>query len=277
MYTPIKSTRMSRKEMETERLQKETEREKVDQNALLNMDEQKHAQQAQSMANTQKTIYSLCDVIDCNYKAMLNAGREMQKNQKEINKLEEEQTLKTENMNIKNVKKTNNKAIHEEIAVLKAKEENIMNNFKTAYANFIMAFNNIVVAREKFIMQFGEDILHTLSQVIIYVGNLVCFHAEVFPFKRDPEGFVTVLQPVESQGAAGVIKLTQHNEMKILDTMFQKLNNVSTGKTMHQIEEHHIKPTVAGSPNTITSHGANSFGATDIPSDNSDDTTDAIW
>ncbi len=428
--------------LEAERLQKEAELERTEQNALMEMETQKRKQLEQAMESAQNFIYTLCDTTVRNYKIMVDAGRDMLRNEKEIDKLEKEQKvrgeigesvlypilpldeskelrmkwrmisykslpiidtffaffainnilthklvnsfpgfevfmlvaaimvsifagwflstisrmacaslnpdsppakefkkrigvilssfilpafyivgewsfsdqrdwafacgfaavsfiiqyvmicsfkeyeeakeyfrIKTENMKMMTAKEADEKAIHGELAALKNKEEMIMNRFNSAYEEFEKTFRDLVIARDEFVRKFEKEVLHSLGQVVIYVGNLLCFRDERFPFNRNQEGLVTVLQPVGFHGVNGCIALGQSDELILLNGMLRRRGGMSMDETIRQIEEQSKKSTAVKSPDAHLSPDADAEtrGAADDSSDNTDDTSGIIW
>lgn len=200
-----------------------------------------------------------------------------------------------ENEEVERVKESDENAIRSELQSLKDKSKQIIATFNTEYTSFTESFRNLAIARDEFIRRFGQDAKYYLNQMVIYIGDLVCFRREAIPLYYDNNGHVATLALVDFPHVDGGRELFNNNEFVYLGYMMQHAGTeISLTETMRAIEAERI--------NRLSATGSNSLDAptesepaetldtdtlnegdqqnntpVDDTDDDSDDTTGVIW
>lgn len=200
-----------------------------------------------------------------------------------------------ENEEVERIKERDENAIRYELQNLKDKSKQIILTFNTEYTSFTESFRNLAVARDEFIRRFGQDAKYYLNQMVIYIGDLVCFRWEAIPLYYDNNGHVATLALVDFPHVDGGREMFNNNEFVYLGYMMQHTGTeISLTETMRAIE--------AERRNRLSTPALNSLGAPTEPEpeetpdmnavnedeslnntpvddmdDDSDDTTGVIW
>lgn len=145
---------------------------------------------------------------------------------------------KKETEKIKAIKESDENAIRSEIQTLKSKQENIISTFNSEYSSFTESFRNLVMARDEFMRKFGHDAKYYLNQMVIYIGDLICFRREAIPLHYEANGAVATIPLVDFPHVAGGRELFINNDFVYLDYMMQQTaTGISLSETLQVIEE----------------------------------------
>lgn len=145
---------------------------------------------------------------------------------------------KKENEKIKDIKESDENAIRSEIQALKSKQEGIISTFNSEYNSFTESFRNLVMARDEFMRKFGHDAKYYLNQMVIYIGDLICFRREAIPLHYEANGAVATIPLVDFPHVAGGRELFINNDFVYLDYMMQQTGTgISLSETLQAIEE----------------------------------------
>jgi len=161
---------------------------------------------------------------------------------------------KKENEKIKAIKESDENAIRSEIQALKSKQEGIISTFNSEYNSFTESFRNLVMARDEFMRKFGHDAKYYLNQMVIYIGDLICFRREAIPLHYEVNGAVATIPLVDFPHVAGGRELFINNDFVYLDYMMQQTGTgISLSETLQAIEEQRKKTLPPLRSNTIES------------------------
>lgn len=161
---------------------------------------------------------------------------------------------KKENEKIKTIKESDENAIRSEIQALKSKQEGIISTFNSEYNSFTESFRNLVMARDEFMRNFGHDAKYYLNQMVIYIGDLICFRSEAIPLHYEANGVVATIPLVDFPHVAGGRELFINNDFVYLDYMMQQTGTgISLSETLQAIEEQHKNTLPPLGSNTIES------------------------
>ena len=181
---------------------------------------------------------------------------------------------KKENEKIKAIKESDENAIRSEIQALKSKQESIISTFNSEYNSFTESFRNLVMARDEFMRKFGHDAKYYLNQMVIYIGDLICFRREAIPLHYEVNGAVATIPLVDFPHVAGGRELFINNDFVYLDYMMQQTGTgISLSETLQAIEEQRKKTLPPLRSNTIESIEA--VEVKDIPSTGTDNPSPA--
>ena len=145
---------------------------------------------------------------------------------------------KKENEKIKAIKESDENAIRSDIQALKSKQEGIISTFNSEYNSFTESFRNLVMARDEFMRKFGHDAKYYLNQMVIYIGNLICFCREAIPLYYEANGTVATIPLVDFPHVAGGREVFINNDFIYLDYMLQHTGTgISLSETLQAIEE----------------------------------------
>ena len=145
---------------------------------------------------------------------------------------------KKENEKVKAIKESDENAIRSEIQALKSKQEGIILTFNSEYNSFTESFRNLVMARDEFMRKFGHDAKNYLNQMVIYIGDLICFRREAIPLHYESNGAVATIPLVDFPHVAGGRELFINNDFVYLDYMMQQTGtDISLSETLQAIEE----------------------------------------
>lgn len=145
---------------------------------------------------------------------------------------------KKENEKVKAIKENDENAIRSEIQTLRSKEEGIISSFNSEYNSFTESFRNLVMARDEFMRKFGHDAKYYLNQMVIYIGDLICFRREAIPLHYEANGAVATIPLVDFPHVAGGRELFINNDFVYLDYMMQQTGTgISLSETLQAIEE----------------------------------------
>lgn len=145
---------------------------------------------------------------------------------------------KKNNEKVKAIKENDENAIRSEIQTLKSKEEGIISSFNSEYNSFTESFRNLVMARDEFMRKFGHDAKYYLNQMVIYIGDLICFRREAIPLYYEANGNVATIPLVDFPHVAGGRELFINNDFVYLDYMMQQTGTgISLSETLQAIEE----------------------------------------
>jgi len=206
---------------------------------------------------------------------------------------------KKENEKVKAIKETDENAIRSEIQTLRSKEEGIISSFNSEYNSFTESFSNLVMERDEFMRKFGHDAKYYLNQMVIYIGDLICFRREAIPLYYEANGDVATIPLVDFPYVAGGRELFINNDFVYLDYMMQQAGtSISLSETLRAIEEQRkntlsplesdkiesaetVETEEAAPTDTENSNPSEDKGSDADASDNSDDDTpsdgDVIW
>ena len=145
---------------------------------------------------------------------------------------------KKENEKVKAIKESDENAIRSEIQALKSKQEGIISTFNSEYNSFTESFRNLAMARDEFIRKFGYDAKYHLNQIVIYIGNLVCFHRIVIPLYYEANGAAATIPLVDFPNVVGCREVIINNDLVYLDYMLRYTGTgISLKETFQAIEE----------------------------------------
>lgn len=145
---------------------------------------------------------------------------------------------KKENEKVKAIKENDENAIRSEIQTMRSKEEGIISSFNSEYNSFTESFRNLVMARDEFMRKFGHDAKYYLNQMVIYIGDLICFRREAIPLYYEANGNVATIPLVDFPHVTGGRELFINNDFVYLDYMMQQTGTgVSLSETLQAIEE----------------------------------------
>ena len=206
---------------------------------------------------------------------------------------------KKENEKVKAIKENDENAIRSEIQTLRSKEEGIISSFNSEYNSFTESFRNLVMARDEFMRKFGHDAKYYLNQMVIYIGDLICFRREAIPLYYEANGNVATIPLVDFPHVTGGRELFINNDFVYLDYMMQQTGtDISLSETLQAIEEQRrntlppLESDTIESAETVETEGTTPTDAEDSnpdeekgsdadASDNSDDDTSndggVIW
>lgn len=114
------------------------------------------------------------------------------------------------------------KAIREEVKALRGKIQDIITSFDAEYAKFTDSFRDLASARDKHIIEFGKDARYYLNQLVIYIGDLVCFRREVIPLYYESNGTVSTIPFVDFPNVYGRRRIFANSDFIYLDYMLQR-------------------------------------------------------
>ena len=161
---------------------------------------------------------------------------------------------KKENEKVKAIKESDEDAIRSEIQALKSKQEGIILTFNSEYNSFTESFRNLVMARDEFMRKFGHDAKYYLNQMVIYIGDLICFRREAIPLHYEANGAVATIPLVDFPHVAGGRELFINNDFVYLDYMMQQTGTgISLSETLQAIEEQRKNTLPPLDSNTIES------------------------
>ena len=161
---------------------------------------------------------------------------------------------KKENEKVKAIKESDENAIRSEIQALKSKQDGIILTFNSEYKSFTESFRNLVMARDEFMRKFGHDAKYYLNQMVIYIGDLICFRREAIPLNYDANGAVATIPLVDFPHVAGGRELFINNDFVYLDYMMQQTGTgISLSETLQAIEEQRKNTLPPLGSNTIES------------------------
>ena len=145
---------------------------------------------------------------------------------------------KKENERVKVIKEHDENAIRSEILALRTKEEGIISTFNSEYNSFTESFRNLVIARDEFMRKFDHDAKYNLNQMVIYIGDLICFRREAIPLHYEANGNVATIPLVDFPHVTGGHELFINNDFVYLDYMMQQAGTgISLSETLQAIEE----------------------------------------
>lgn len=200
-----------------------------------------------------------------------------------------------ENEEVERVRENDENAIRSELQGLKDKSKQIIATFNTEYTSFTESFRNLAIARDEFIRRFGQEAKYYLNQMVIYIGDLVCFRWEAIPLYYDNNGHVATLALVDFPHVDGGREMFNNTEFVYLGYMMQHTGTeISLTETMRAIEAERINrlstpaPNSLGAPtepepedttdmNTVKEVDSQNNTSVDDMDDDSDDTTGVIW
>ena len=161
---------------------------------------------------------------------------------------------KKENEKVKAIKESDENAIRSEIQALKSKQEGIISTFNSEYSSFTESFRNLAMARDEFIRKFGYDAKYHLNQIVIYIGNLVCFHRIVIPLYYEANGVVATIPLVDFPNVVGCREVIINKDLVYLDYMLRYTGTgISLKETFQAIEEQRKNSLPPLGSNTIES------------------------
>ena len=145
---------------------------------------------------------------------------------------------KKETEKVKAIKENDENAIRSEIQALRSKQEGILSTFNSEYSSFTESFRNLVMARDEFMRKFGHDAKYYLNQMVIYIGDLICFRREAIPLYYEANGTVATIPLVDFPHVAGGREVFINNDFVYLDYMLQHTGTgISLSETLQAIEE----------------------------------------
>lgn len=143
-----------------------------------------------------------------------------------------------QNNETKAAKEADEKAIQEELKTLRGRIQSIITSFDAEYAKFTDSFRELAVARDKHIIEFGEDARYYLNQLVIYIGDLVCFRREVIPLYYEANGAVSTIPFVDFPKVHGGRGIFANSDFIYLDYMFQRVHTgISLTETIRALSE----------------------------------------
>lgn len=154
----------------------------------------------------------------------------------------------------KAIQESDENAIRSEIQALKSKQEGIISTFNSEYSSFTESFRNLVMARDEFMGKFGHDAKYYLNQMVIYMGDLICFRREPIPLYYDANGNVATITLVDFPHVVGGRELFINNDFIYLNYMMQQTGTgISLSETLRAIEEQRKNTLPPLKSNTIES------------------------
>lgn len=157
-----------------------------------------------------------------------------------------------ENEEVGRIKESDENAIRYELQSLKDKNKQIIVAFNTEYTYFTESFRNLAIARDEFIRRFGQDAKYYLNQMVIYIGDLICFRYERIPLQYDNNGHVAAIALVDFPYVDGGRDMFYNNEFVYLSYMMQYAGTeISLTETMQKIEAERKNRLGAPVPNSL--------------------------
>ena len=143
-----------------------------------------------------------------------------------------------QNNKTKAAREADEKAIQEELKTLRGKIQSIITSFDAEYAKFTGSFRDLAIARDKHIVEFGEEARYYLNQLVIYIGDLVCFRREVIPLYYESNGAVSTIPFVDFPKVFGGHGIFTNSDFIYLDYMMQRGHTgVSLTETIRALSE----------------------------------------
>lgn len=175
----------------------------------------------------------------------------------------------------KHIKESDERAIGQEIATLRGKIQSILVAFEQHYATFSDKFRSLAAARDEHILQFGKDANYYLNQMVIYIGDLVCFRREPIPLYYESNGTVSTIPFVDFPYVAGGRNIFMNNDFIYLDYMMQRSQTgIPLSETLRIVEEQQnrgLNPHIAQQENqTAPEPQLDTPSAEDNPDDDQD-------
>ena len=129
---------------------------------------------------------------------------------------------KKRNDETKAAKEADEKAIREEVKTIRGKIQNIITSFDAEYTKFTDSFRDLATARDKHILEFEKDAKYYLNQLVIYIGDLVCFRREVIPLYYESNATVSTIPFVNFHNVFGGRGIFTNSDFIYLDYMMQR-------------------------------------------------------
>lgn len=131
-------------------------------------------------------------------------------------------------------------AIKEEEDAIQNKMQRITDSFNNHYSLFTQRFRDLAAAREEHIRSFEQGTKIYLNQLVIYIGNLVCFRREVIPLFYEQDGTVSSVPFVDFPYISGGRRVLASDDFVILDYMLrQGQYDITLSETIKEISRHH--------------------------------------
>lgn len=140
---------------------------------------------------------------------------------------------------VKNIKEADENAIRSEIQSIRDKIQCIISSFNQEYICFTERFRNLVIAQDEHIKEYGFDADYYLDPMVIYLGNLICFHQEAIPIYSKVNGVVVVIPFGDFPYAARSHNIFLNNDFQYLDYIMQRAHSdASLSETLRIFKEH---------------------------------------
>ena len=159
-------------------------------------------------------------------------------------------------------------AIKSEKEKIKADGEVIIANFREAYNTFTTSFRELAFAIQEYQKKYNIDPYYNLNQLVLYIGNLICFRREVIKLHRDG-GYVSSMSTIDFPNVMGGEQFRVNNDLVYLDYMIKYTGSgISLSETINRIEEQRNRIHTSGTDHTAYNTGAITLDSQDIISDN---------
>ena len=147
---------------------------------------------------------------------------------------------KKEAERIKNIKGQDENELHQEITNIKVKIQSIISSFNQSYDTFISRFRDLAIERDTYLHKYGYEAKCYLDQMVIYFGNLICFHREMIPLSYKVNGTVVKISFYDYPYYVGNHDIFMNNDFLFLDYILQKAqSDASLSETLRIIKEQH--------------------------------------
>lgn len=149
---------------------------------------------------------------------------------------------KDKNESIKHIKEADENSIRREVQALRDKIQSIIASFDQEYASFTDKFRSLAAARDEHIEKYGKDAKYYLNQMVIYIGDLVCFRREAIPLYYEANGAVSTIPFVDFPYVSGGRNLFYNTDFVYLDYMMQRSQTgIPLSETLRIVEEQRQK------------------------------------
>lgn len=142
------------------------------------------------------------------------------------------------NESVKHIKEADENALRQEIATIRERIQGVFDSFEKEYANFTDKFRSLAVARDGHIDKFGKDAKYYLNQMVIYIGDLICFRREAIPLYYEANGTVSTIPFVDFPHISGGLDIYYNTDFVYLDYMMRRSQTgISLSETLRLVEE----------------------------------------
>ncbi len=141
------------------------------------------------------------------------------------------------NNDTKKARDNDENAIKSEITVIKEKMQSLITSFNATYNKFTEKFTELAAARREYIKLFAKEPEIYLNQLVIFLGNLVCFRHDEIPLHRNENGLISILSPINFPNVAGSMDINKSYDYVYLEYMLQQTKpGISLSETIRALD-----------------------------------------
>lgn len=178
------------------------------------------------------------------------------------------------NNDTKKARDNDENAIKSEITVIKEKMQSLITSFNATYNKFTEKFTELAAARREYIKLFATEPEVYINQLVIFLGNLVCFRRMEIPFYREANGAISAIPIIEFPHVIGGHKIEQNIELLYIDYMLKASNSsISLSETIRTVNEGYQKQLSTSSEETQRNE-RNDYPENELVGEESED---GIW